>query len=252
VVHAGTRRELARACRVLAHRGLSADVLGHVSVRVGVEQLLVRCRGADERGLLFTEPSDIRLLDFDGNECEAPRDGGRGGYRPPAELPIHTEVLRARPDVDVVVHAHPPSVVAAGLARLLLVPIFGAYDIPAAHLAAGGIAEYGRSVLIRRPELGRELAAALGDRPACVLHGHGVVTVGTSVAQAVLRALQVDTLARTALAVVAAGGKLQPIPDADLAELPDLGTAFNETLLWRHHLARLALDGLDLALEPET
>ena len=58
-----------------------------------------------------------------------------------------------------------------------------------------------------------------------------------------LRALAVDRLSRTALAVVGAGGTLRPIPHGDLAELPDLGAGLNEHTLWRFHLAALAADG---------
>ena len=238
--HAGLRTELARACRVMAHRGLVSDILGHVSARVGSGHLLVRCRGPLERGLAFTEPDDIRLLNLDG------QGDLEGGYAPPSELPIHTEVLRRHPDAAAVVHAHPPAVVALGLAGLTLRPIFGAFDIPAARLAADGIPTYPRSVLIRRVELAQEMLSSMGDRPACVLEGHGLVTTGSTVAQAVLRALAVDTLARMSLDVVRAGGHLRDIPPEDLAELPDLGSGFNETVLWRHHLARLAADGLDL------
>jgi ribulose-5-phosphate 4-epimerase/fuculose-1-phosphate aldolase len=234
------RRELALACRVMAHTGLVDDVLGHVSERVDDRYLLVRCRSASELGLLHTAPADIRLLDLDGVGDLT------GGYAPPNELPIHTELLRRRPEVQAVVHAHPRAVVAAGLAGLTLRPIFGAFDIPAARLAEQGIPTYGRAVLIRRADLAEEMTSAMGTSPACILHGHGVVTVGATVAEAVLRALALDSLARMSLQVVAAGGTLADIPPQDRAELPDLGTEFNQAMLWRHHLQGLKAAGLDL------
>lgn len=234
------RIELARACRLLAYRHLCDDVLGHVSARVGPDRLLVRCRGPHERGLRFTTPDDVRVVELDGA-----LDPGEG-YRVPAELPIHTELLRRRPDVNAVVHAHPRAVVAAGLAGLPLLPIVGAFDIPAMRLAEAGITTYPRSVLIRCRELAAELCDAMGTSDACVLVGHGLVTTGATVAAAMLRAIAVDSIARLSLAVVAAGGTLAAIPDADAAELPDLGGAFTEDLLWRHHLASLAADGWDL------
>ena len=220
------RVALARACRVLAHRGLVEDVLGHVSLRVAPDRVLLRCRGPHESGLRFTVPTDVRAVDLDGRIV----DGGEDeGYAPPSEAPIHLETLRRRPDANAVVHAHPPAVVAAGLADLPLLPIFGSYDIPAARLAAGGIPVYPRSVLVRRAELAHEMLAVMGDSSVCVL-----------------RALAVDRLSRTALAVVGAGGTLRPIPHGDLAELPDLGAGLNEHTLWRFHLAALAADGWDL------
>jgi len=238
---AGARKELALACRVLAHRRLSDDVLGHVSLRVGADRLLVRCRGPHERGLRFTTPDDIRLVALDGGGVLD--DGGTGAWRPPAELPIHTGILRSRPDVGCVLHAHPRPVVAASLAGLPLLPIVGAFDIPAMRLAERGVATYPRSVLVRRDDLAHELVAAMGTADACVLVGHGLVTTGATVAGAVLRALAVDSLARLSLDVVRAGGRLRPIAPRDAAELPGLGSAFNEDLLWRHHLACLDADG---------
>jgi 3,4-dihydroxyphthalate decarboxylase len=229
----GLRTDIADACRVLAARGLADGILGHISVRVDEEHLLVRCRGPRERGLAFTEPDDIRLVDLNGHGDLA------GGYAVPNELPLHTEVLRARPDIRCVVHAHPFAVVATDLAGHPIVPLLGAYDIPGAHLAAGGVPVHPRSVLIRTPELAREVVATLGDRPAVLLRGHGLTATGDGPADAVLRAISIDILARMTLTVASAGGMPRPIPAADLAELPDLGSAFTTATAWRHELARL-------------
>src|SRR5919197_4458314 len=235
---ASLRRTIALGCRILAHQGLAEDVLGHVSVRVGQDRMLVRCRGPADRGLLFTEPSDVRLVDFDG------RGELDGGYAVPNELPIHAELLRARPEVTAVVHAHPPSVLVAGLAGVRLRPVFGAYNIPATRLALDGVPVYRRAVLIRRPDLGREMVAAMGDSPVCMLYGHGVTTVGESVEQAVVQALNLDALARVSLDVARVGGRPPDLPSEDIAELPDLGSAFNDASVWRHHVARLEHAGL--------
>ena len=87
----------------------------------------------------------------------------------------------------------------------------------------------------------------MGDRPVCVLRGHGITTTGATLEQAVARALAVDSLARMACRVAAAGGTPSPIDDADLAQLPDLGSGFNDEMLWRHHERRLVEAGLALA-----
>jgi 3,4-dihydroxyphthalate decarboxylase len=137
------------------------------------------------------------------------------------------------------VHAHPFAVVAADLAGHAFRPILGAYDIPGAHLAAGGVPVHPRAVLVRTRELAAEMVRSMGDRPVVVLRGHGLTATGHSVPQAVLSAVSVDVLARMTLAVAGAGGTPVPIPEADLAELPDLGSAFHETTAWRHELARL-------------
>ncbi|MEU7003688.1 class II aldolase/adducin family protein [Nonomuraea sp. NPDC046570] len=240
---AGERCLIALACRVLAHAGLADSVLGHVSLRAGPDRMLVRCRGPRESGLLFTTAQDVHPVGMDGADVLP------GGYTAPVELPIHAETLRRRPEVAAVVHAHPPAIVAAGLAGLPLRPIFGAYDIPAARLALQGVPVYERGVLIRRAELAEEMLAAMGDRPVCALRGHGLVATGATVQQAVVRALNVEELARMTLRANLAGGDLEPLPAEDLAELPDLGSGLNEEAVWRHRVARLELAGLGLPEE---
>ena len=230
------RNQIAVACRVLASRGLANGVLGHISLRIDDSALLVRCRGSHERGLAFTTTQDIRLVDLDGN---AAIPGELDGYSVPNELPLHTEVFRARPDVRSVVHAHPPAVVAADLAGLAVRPIVGAFDIPGTRLAASGVPVYPRGVLIRNRGLAREMVAALADRPVVVLRGHGLTSAAESIPQAVLQAISVDTLCRLALDITAAGGSLVDLPAEDMSELPDLGGSFNTDTAWRHEVARL-------------
>jgi ribulose-5-phosphate 4-epimerase/fuculose-1-phosphate aldolase len=230
------RQHLADACRVLAARGLADGYLGHVSLRIDDDRLLVRCRGTAERGLAWTTAADIRLVTLDG---EAGAEGELDGWSPPNELPLHTEVLRTRPEVQAVVHAHPPAVVAADLAGLAIRPVVGAFDIPGAKLAAGGVPVYPRGVLVRTRALAAEMVAAMGSRPVVLLRGHGLTSSGGSVEEAVLQAVSVDRIAQMSLAVTASGGQLQDLPDSDLAELPDLGSGFFVGVGWRHELARL-------------
>lgn len=234
---ADQRAEVARACRVLAGRGLADGILGHISLRIDATRLLVRCRGPAERGLAFTDPADIHLVDLDG-QAAGPGEL-EGGWAVPNELPLHTEILRARSDVVAVVHAHPPAVVAADLAGIAIRPIVGAFDIPGTRLADGGVPVYPRGVLIRDRRFAAEMMQAMGERPVVVLRGHGLTSTGSGVAEAVLRAVSVNTIAALSLRVVSAGGVLTDLPDEDLAELPDLGGAFNTATAWRHELARL-------------
>jgi ribulose-5-phosphate 4-epimerase/fuculose-1-phosphate aldolase len=239
--HSELRRRVAIACRILAHAGLAEDVLGHVSIRVDAQTILVRARGPDETGLLFSVPDDVIACSLDSGAALT-----MDVHAPPNELPIHLACYRSDPDVGAVVHAHPPSVIAADLAGIPLVPMIGAYNIPAARLAADGIAVYPRSVLINTDELAEEMASAMDGRPVCVLRGHGVTVTGTTLEQAVARSLAVDALARMACRVASLAAKVEAIPSDDMAQLPDLGSAFNDQLIWRHHEQRLRHAGLHL------
>lgn len=229
------RARVAMACRILAESGVSEGTLGHVSARVDASHLLVRCRRPEERGLLFTAPADVQLVDLDGRPAERPPAEPAG--RVPNELPIHSEIYRARPDVRSVVHAHPPAALIAGLAGLELRPVFGAYNIPALHMALAGVPVYPRSVLITRADLAAELIHAMGDSPVCLMRGHGITAWGDGVQQATVRAINCNVLAEVTRELAWLGARPPEVSAEDLAELPDLGSAFNDEMVWRHHVA---------------
>jgi ribulose-5-phosphate 4-epimerase/fuculose-1-phosphate aldolase len=221
-----TPATVATACRVLANEGLVEGILGHVSARVGDDELLVRCRGPRERGLRHTTAADVRRLRLDGG-------GDPGEWRPPAELPIHTELYRRRPEAGAVVHAHPRSALLCGLAGIELRPVFGAFDIPALRLALRGVPRYERAVLITRAELAAEMLAAMEGSTTCLLVGHGITVAGDTVEQATVRAVALERLCWVSLRLAQLGASPAVVPDADLAELPDLGGHFNDELTWR-------------------
>ncbi len=231
------RALVAQGCRVAAARGLVDGILGHLSLRIDDERLLVRCRSDTDAGVAFTRPSDVRLTTFDGTAGAA---GELDGYRVPNELPIHAETLLSNPAHRAVAHLHPPAVVAADLAGITLRPIYGAYDIPGAWLARGGVPVYERAVLIRNSALGKDMVAAMRGRPVVVLRGHGITSAAGTIEQAVLQAIGLDALAGMSLRVRAAGGTLHDIDERDWDDLPDLGSGFNVEAAWRHEVARLA------------
>ena len=230
------RASVAQGCRVAAARGLVDGILGHLSMRIDDERLLVRCRSDSDAGVAFTRPTDIRLVRFDGS---AGADGELDGYRVPNELPIHTETMLADSRHRAVAHLPPPAVVAADLAGIEIRPIYGAYDIPGAWLARAGVPVYERAVLIRNSALGKEMVAAMRGRPVVICRGHGITSAAETVQQAVLQAISLDALARMSLRVREAGGTLRDIDDSDWEHLPDLGPGFTADAAWRHEVARL-------------
>lgn len=230
------RRLVAQGCRVAAARGLVDGILGHLSLRVDDDHLLIRCRSDADAGVAFTRPSDVRLIEFDGS---AGTSGELDGYRVPNELPIHVETMLADSRHRAVAHLHPPAVVAADLAGIAIRPIYGAYDIPGAWLARRGVPVYKRAVLIRNSQLGKEMVAAMRGGPVVICRGHGITSAAPSIQEAVLQAISLDALARMSLRVRAAGGALRDIDDSDWDDLPDLGSGFNTEAAWRHEVARL-------------
>jgi ribulose-5-phosphate 4-epimerase/fuculose-1-phosphate aldolase len=228
------RADLATACRILARRGLVDGILGHVSARVAEDELVVRCRGPEERGLAFTAPSDVWRVRLDGQPVDVPE-----GWHAPNELAIHTQLMRDRPEVGAVVHAHPSAALLAGLAGLAIRPVFGAFNIPAMRLARAGVPVYRRPILITRPELAAEMVEAMDGRSVCLLAGHGIAVAARTVEEATVMAADLHVLLTVTVELARLGAHPPELTDDDLAELPDLGSEFNTMTAWRALVAEL-------------
>lgn len=209
---ADLRRRLAEACCVLATLGLASGTTGHLSVRVpDSDNLLIRARGPEETGVRYTTPGEIIEVSPDGDVV----GGAKDGLFPPQEVYIHTEVYRARPDVNSVVHVHPPTIVLFTIADLPLLPIFGAFNPSALKVAIDGVPTYPRSVLINNPQLGEDLAKSLGTHSVCMMRGHGITATGSSIEDASLRAIALNDLAEMNYRARLLGNA-RPIDDEDI------------------------------------
>lgn len=189
------RQKVAVAMRILALQECVTDIMGHVSARIpGTSDMFIRCRGGNERGLIYTDVQQIRRLNFT-------EKGGtmRDDYMVPLEVPIHGEFYRARPEVNAIVHAHPYATLVCGIAGLKFRPVVGAYDPAVLAIAAAGVPVYPRSVLIDSAALAEELITAMGTKNCCLMKGHGITVVGSSVEAATLLALKLEKLAQITL-----------------------------------------------------
>ena len=146
----------------------------------------------------------------------------RGRGQVPWEIPLYTNIYRARPDVGSVVHAHPPLTIALGISGETIRPV---HQLSACF--AAGIPTFGGE-LINSEELGKKVAETLGDKRAILLVGHGAVTVGADVPEAVTTALLMEETARLQL-LAGAAGKVQTMPPEILN--PDIKSAAR--FIWR-------------------
>ena len=185
--------ETAQANRALGAAGQSDLVWGHASVR-----------DHDGRGV-WMKAAGWSFEELTGDRVVLVSPGGEvlaGTERRHIEYPIHTEVMRARPDVNSVVHTHAPAAVA-----------FAALDKPLRAISHDGvefaepqIARFTRTgSLISSAELGRALATTIGDGVGCLIPQHGLVTVGPDAATAVMRALLLARACDVQLRAMAAG-----------------------------------------------
>ncbi len=213
-----TKELVAESCRILGKLNLTKEATGHVSARVpDSDKVLIRARGSEEEGVRFTTSHEIITVDLDGNKL----DGDEGLARP-QEVFIHTWIYKTRPDVNSVVHIHPPTVVLFTICNKPLLPLYGAYDPSGLRLYTDGIAKYPRSILISNDERGKEFAAAIGDKRVCLMRGHGITAVGSSVPDATVTAIKLNQLAEMNYQATLLGNP-EPISDEDIQSFSNLG-----------------------------
>ena len=169
-------------CREMNRNGLNQGTSGNISARLGDRMILTPSATPYDTmtpAMLVSMP-----LSSDGTVWDGP-------LKPSTEWRFHRDILRARPDANAVVHAHPIFATAFAIARKAIpachymVAVFGGDDV-----RCGGYARYGT------PELSAEALAALDGRTGCLLANHGIITIADSLDKAMWRAVELETLAR--------------------------------------------------------
>jgi ribulose-5-phosphate 4-epimerase/fuculose-1-phosphate aldolase len=191
--------QLVAANRILANEGM-LDGYGHVSVR----DLQNPNHYWMSRSIapMTVTADDIIEYDLDSNPIDAQ---GRGSYY---ERFIHGEIYKVRPDVNVIIHSHSPTVIPFSTTKVPL----RAMMLNAAFLGAGAPVfdirkiQPNSDLMISTPLLGKAVAAELGQAAVVLLRGHGDVVVGPSVPVAVFRAYYTEVNARQQAQAIALGG----------------------------------------------
>jgi ribulose-5-phosphate 4-epimerase/fuculose-1-phosphate aldolase len=186
------KETLAYSCNILAYEGHWDNILGHVSVRIpGQERILMKPHSF---GFEEIRPQHIIVVDLSGKKVE-------GKYERHSEVFIHTEIYKARSDVNCVVHSHPPYATAFGALRQPLRPISHEGTIFHDGLP---LFDY-TTALIRSAELGKEVAKSLGKCRGVLMKNHGSTVVGESIEVATLYAIFLEKAARIQLVATASG-----------------------------------------------
>lgn len=177
--HGALRRSLVEACRQMNALGINQGASGNISLRCG-DGLLITPSGIAYDAL---EPDELALMHMDG--------AWEGPLAPSTEWRFHLDIMKTRPEVQAVIHCHPPYGTMLAIMGL---------DIPAVHYM---IAAAGGSVIRCAPyatfgsiELSAHALKALEGRLACLLAHHGIIAVGPSLTKALWLAVEVESLAR--------------------------------------------------------
>ncbi len=186
------KEKVANSCNILAIEGHWDQILGHVTARIPGEQAFLM--KPHSFGFEEIRPYHLIVCNFEGEKI-------KGDYERHSEVFIHSEIYKARPDVNCVVHSHPPFAIAFGSLRQPLRPI--SHEGVIFHDSLP-LFDY-TTALIRTPELGAKVAESLKNCRGLLMKNHGSTVVGESVEQATLYAIFLEKAARIQLSAMAAG-----------------------------------------------
>lgn len=197
------REEIVHYGRALHERCFVAAMDGNLSVRLKGDRLLVTPTGVSKGAM---RPGDMVIVDHDGQ-----RISGRRNVT--SEIGMHLLIYRMRPDVDAIVHAHPPTATgfaAAGIALtepLVCEVVMGLGCIPLARYGTPGTSE-----------LAQTLEPYVADYDAILMSNHGVVTYGDTLEHAYMKMETVEHFAQIAL-VTHLLGRQQPLKEIEIEKL---------------------------------
>jgi len=185
------RVQLAACYRAFVHYGWTDSIFTHLSARVPghPEQYLI-----NPYGLLFHEicASNLIKVDFEGNVIEGDYPYNDAGHA------IHTAVLKARPDINVALHSHTRAGMAVSCMECGLLPLTQqaneVRDITCYH-------EYGLAT--NNSEECARLGEDLADKWIMIMHNHGLLSVGRTVAEAFYFLYTVENACKVQLDVLA-------------------------------------------------
>jgi ribulose-5-phosphate 4-epimerase/fuculose-1-phosphate aldolase len=182
--------DLALANHILVNEGV-LDGFGHISVRHPTQP--ERFYIARSMAPALVTPEDIVEVDLNGDVHDAQ---GRRTY---VERFIHSAIYKTRPDVMSVIHSHSPAVIPFGVTGARLRPICHMSGFLGATTPVFDIrhsAGESTDLLVSSQMLGEALATVLGQANVALMRGHGSVTVGNSIKQAVFRGIYTESNAR--------------------------------------------------------
>ncbi|TGV58268.1 class II aldolase/adducin family protein [bacterium M00.F.Ca.ET.141.01.1.1] len=233
-VHQKVFEELVTATKILLNEGIM-DTFGHISARdpEDPESFFL----AQKLAPSLITVDDIQRFNLDGETSD-----NRPSY---LERYIHSEIYKARPEVQCVLHTHSPAVLPYCFVDTPLRPVthMGAFigeSVPVYEIRDKNGDEtdlFGGS-----PGVCADIAESLGNQTVVLMARHGVVNVGNSVREVVFRAFYLEQEA----AALTAGLRIGNVKYLSPGEIKTAGKLVGAQIDrgWNHWSQRLRQVGL--------
>lgn len=179
------RRQLTRYSKWMYRLGFAPGTSGNLSVRLDSERILSTPTGCSK---YLLRPSDMVVVDLDGKLLSGTRNVT-------SEIGMHLAVYESRPDVQAVVHAHPPIATAfASCGMALDMPLCAELIMTLGKIPLAAYATTGTD------EVGDSLKPYLRDHDAILMANHGLVTYGKDLLDAFMKLETTEHFAQVCLA----------------------------------------------------
>jgi L-fuculose-phosphate aldolase len=201
------RRDLIQFGRLCYERHLLVGLDGNLSVRL-LDDLVLCTRAGCHKGLLTDE--DLLVVDLNGRKV-------RGRGTPTSELAMHLACYQSRPDIEAVVHAHPPTCIAFTIAGVSMARC----TLPEVVLTLGTIPTLDYETTGTGP-LATLVGNAVQHNDAVMMDRHGAVCVGPSVQDAFCKLETMEHMAKIMRDARSLGG-IQDLPPEEAVHLRRMG-----------------------------
>ena len=213
------REAVCRVGRLLYDRGYVAANDGNISVKVADNRLLITPSGVSKGRMT---PEMLLVTDMDGTVIE-------GDRHPTSEGKMHLEVYRGRPDVNAVVHAHPPVSTAFAVCRRGL-------ETPYLSELVAGLGQVPCTTsfaMLSTEEVPESVRPYLADHNALLLANHGALAWGGDLWEAFDRLETVEHTAKIVLNAQLLGGGV-PLTEEEVERLQSLRGMYQTLREVRH------------------
>lgn len=187
------KKELCEIGRRIYQNGFVAANDGNFSVKINDNEFYCTPTGVSKG---FMTPDMILKVDGKGNMLEP-----NAKYKPSSEFKMHLRVYQERPDVNAVVHAHPPIATAHAVAGLGL----DSYIMPEAVIALGTVplTKYGTPSTMEIPDA---ISEEIQTHDAVLLQNHGALSVGPTLLAAYFKMESLEFFAKVSYYANQLGG----------------------------------------------
>ncbi len=188
------RNDIANLGKEIAISGFNLGTWGNISARIDENHFAITPSGIAYETITA---EDIVVIDLAGNIIDSNK-------KPSIELPLHTEIYKVKKNINAIVHTHSVCCTAFAIARK---------PIPAVCedmvQIVGGKIEVAEYFLPGSKELAQSAVTALGNKSACIMANHGLITAADNLNEAYKIAQIVEKSAQAVIYANSLGGAIE-------------------------------------------